>query len=257
MPLSSQEQLQFSETLNTPQEQFSDSLISFDAKLRSNTGMDAKQIRKQNLEILIARTGKAATFAEKVGTAAAYISQILSDKTKAHVGDDLARRIETACDLPHGWMDERHDLRTAEKAGADEKANVYPGPDLRGRVPLISWVKAGAFAEAEDLLQPGEAMDWIDTTVQARQHTFALRVEGDSMEPDFPAGMILVVEPEMEAHAGDFVIVKNGAEEATFKQLVRDGGDWYLKPMNARYPIKPLAECRIVGVVREAVRKLR
>ncbi len=137
-------------------------------------------------------------------------------------------------------------------------SSIEEGPDLRGRVPLISWVQAGAFSEAIDLTHPGFAEEFIDTTVKARSHTFALRVSGDSMEPDFPAGTILIVEPELEAHANDFVIVKNGAEEATFKQLVRDGSDWYLKPLNSRYPIKPWDQSiHIVGVVRASERKFR
>lgn len=140
---------------------------------------------------------------------------------------------------------------------SNESPNFGEGPDMRGKVPMISLVKAGEFSETIDILQPGDAIDWVDTTVQIRPHTFALRVEGDSMEPDFPAGTILIVEPDFEALAGDFVIAKNGAEEATFKQLVKDGGDWYLKPLNTRYPIKPLSNGHIVGVVRAAERKFR
>jgi len=139
----------------------------------------------------------------------------------------------------------------------DGEENVSPGPDIRGRVPLISWVQAGDFAEVVDLLHPGEAFEWIETTVQPRVHTFALRVHNDSMEPLFPAGTILIVEPELDAHAGDYVIAKNGDDEATFKQLVRDGSDWYLKPLNPRYPLKPLADCQVVGVVRAAEHRFR
>lgn len=132
-----------------------------------------------------------------------------------------------------------------------------PGPDVRGRVPLISSVRAGAFAEARDPFQPGDAQDWIDTTVPIGEHTFALCVEGESMEPDFPAGTILIVEPALEPFPNDFVIVKNGENEATFKQLVKDGGELFLKPLNTRFPIRPLGTNRIIGVVRETVRRFR
>lgn len=132
--------------------------------------------------------------------------------------------------------------------------NVSPGPAMGGKVPVISWVRAGDFAEAVDT---GEAEDWVEVTVPVRKHTFALRVEGDSMEPDFPPGTLLIVEPEMEPQPNDFVIAKNGGD-ATFKQLVKDGPDWYLKPLNARYPMKQVLEgTHIVGVVRESVRKFR
>lgn len=70
--------------------------------------MDSKQIRKIRLKQLIAREkadgGSQASLARKVETDPAYLSQILG-KEERDVGDDLARRLETACDLPHGWMD--------------------------------------------------------------------------------------------------------------------------------------------------------
>ena len=139
----------------------------------------------------------------------------------------------------------------------DDSTQLYHAPPIGGRVPLVSWVQAGSMAEAEDPHAPGVAEDWITTTVQVRDHTFALRVRGDSMEPEFPDGVIIIVEPEMHFENGDYVVVRNSHDEATFKQLVQDGGDWYLKPVNPRYPIKPLGDAVVVGVVREAVKKYR
>ncbi len=77
------------------------------------------------------------------------------------------------------------------------------------------------------------------------------------MEPEFKEGMILVIEPEMEPNPGDFVVAKNGEDETTFKQLVKDGGDWYLKPLNERYPIKPLGQAKIIGVLRAVEKRYR
>ena len=99
-------------------------------------------------------------------------------------------------------------------------------------------------------------MENSDTSKKGASSSYALRVIGDSMEPEFPEGMILIVEPEMDFAPNDFVIVKNG-DEATFKQLIKDGLDWYLKPLNPRYPIKPLGNSKIIGVVREATRRLK
>ncbi|WP_297360407.1 LexA family transcriptional regulator [Thauera sp.] len=164
------------------------------------------------------------------------------------VAEDIAR-VEDLLPSPDG--------NPVERSARPEPASISPSPERVGRVPLISWVQAGDWSHAADLLHPGEALEWIDTGVRVRPHTFALRVEGDSMEPEFAPGTILVVEPEMDAYPGDFVIAKNGDGEATFKQLVRDGADLYLKPLNARYPIKPLGHSRIVGVVREAVKRYR
>lgn len=70
------------------------------------------------------------------------------------------------------------------------------------------------------------------------------------MEPEFVDGGVVVVDPGLDVHSGDYVIAKKG-DEATFKQLVMDGSGIFLKPMNNRYPIKEITggEMRIVGVV--------
>lgn len=136
--------------------------------------------------------------------------------------------------------------------------NVSIGPEVRGSVPLLSGVQAGAYKmHVDNFHQNDGGEERIATTVPVKRHTFALRVVGDSMEPDFIEGSILIVEPELEAQPGDFIIAKNGEEETTFKQLVKDGGDWYLKPINPRYPVKPLGKSSIVGVVRAVERRFR
>jgi SOS-response transcriptional repressor LexA len=76
---------------------------------------------------------------------------------------------------------------------------------------------------------------------------------GDS----FPEGSIVVVEPELSPLTGDYVIALNDSNQTTFKQFVVDAGETYLKPLNARYPIKPLGTAKIIGVVREFTKRFR
>lgn len=139
-----------------------------------------------------------------------------------------------------------------------ENDGTEPGPAIGGRVPLLSDVQAGDFVEYVDNFQPGDGgQELIATSVPVKQHTFALRVVGDSMEPEFREGMILIIEPEMDPLPGDYVVAKNGDDATTFKQLVKDGADWYLKPLNPRYPIKPLAGSRVIGVLRAVEKRYR
>jgi SOS-response transcriptional repressor LexA len=152
-----------------------------------------------------------------------------------------------------------------EPAQFSRTGGVHEGPPLRGRVPLISWVQAGDFASAVDNLHPGDADEWAETTVPIHRHTYALRVNGDSMtssggEPSFPHGCIIIIEPDAidspERMVGRFVIVKrsNHAGEATFKQLVKDAGRYFLKPLNPQYQMMELdADDVFCGVVRERV----
>ncbi len=139
-----------------------------------------------------------------------------------------------------------------EPAGAGQPA--LHDVALAGRVPLISFVAAGHWHEAVDNFAPGDAEAWIETTVPVKRHTYALRVEGDSMEPRFPSGAILIVEPEAEPKNGSFVIARQNGSEATFKQLILDGGMWFLRPVNPRYPIMQLGEESVIcGVVKQMV----
>lgn len=140
-----------------------------------------------------------------------------------------------------------------------EQGNHYNVKDMQiaaWKIPVISWIKAGNFCECIDNYTPGEADEWVGTTTKPKAHTFALIVKGDSMEPLFPEGIRIIIEPSLEAIHKDYVIAKNG-DEATFKQLIKDGNDYYLKPVNTRYPIKPLGESHIIGVVTEAVYKFK
>ena len=146
---------------------------------------------------------------------------------------------------------------------AELVAGVTGGPhrvDMRAEIPLVSSVEAGNYTVIDNF-KLRKQYEMIPVSVPVQRHTYALRVHGDSMVSDygdsFPEGSILVVEPEMVAQHGDFVIALNEANETTFKQLVNDGGDLYLKPLNSRYPIKPIGGARVIGVVREFTKRFR
>jgi SOS-response transcriptional repressor LexA len=129
------------------------------------------------------------------------------------------------------------------------------GPDREGtrrlsRVPVISWVKAGAWTEASDPFEPGDADEWLETDVPG-DNAFCLRVAGDSMEPEFHEGEIIIIDPHQEPLPNDFIVVKNPDGEVTFKQLKKYGRSWVLHPLNPRYEDQEVkrGEFRIIGKV--------
>jgi phage repressor protein C with HTH and peptisase S24 domain len=71
-------------------------------------GMDIKSIRRTNVIKLLKGRSKAVC-AELWGTSPSYLSQMLSDNPTRSLGDVMARRIEAAELLPHGWLDQVHD----------------------------------------------------------------------------------------------------------------------------------------------------
>lgn len=135
--------------------------------------------------------------------------------------------------------------------GTEELLNAVDAGKKLTAIPLISWVRAGKGTEAVDLFSPGIAEEWIDVPKPLGRGCFALRVVGDSMEPKFPEGCVIVCDPNVEAAHGKYVVARVGKDgAATFKQLVVDGGRKFLKPLNPRYQITELdQDARISGVV--------
>lgn len=90
------------------------------------------------------KKGAKAAFARKVGTDPAYISQILSTKTKADIGNELARAIEEAHKLPYGWMDHEHQAakEEADQGIVAEFSAVYMNSTDEGRAFLRNAVAA-------------------------------------------------------------------------------------------------------------------
>jgi DNA polymerase V len=83
----------------------------------------------------------------------------------------------------------------------------------------------------------------------ASGESFALMVLGDSMQPEFVEGEIIVVEPEGLATDGSYVLAWSD-EEWIFRQLVRRAQGWSLHALNPAYPEIALADLAAVrGVI--------
>ena len=78
---------------------------------------------------------------------------------------------------------------------------------------------------------------------------FALMVLGDSMEPEFCAGEIIIIEPAGLAIDGSYVLAFV-ADEWIFRQLVKTGERWRLSPLNPEYDPVDIADLAPVrGVI--------
>ena len=130
-------------------------------------------------------------------------------------------------------------------------------------VPLISWVQAGQWMEVEDTFHPGDGDGYILADNVSRS-AFALRVVGDSMEPEFIEGDIVIVDPEIQVNSGDYVVAKiknneGGNGEATMKKFLVDGDRIYLKPLNKEYKMMDMTGKNfcIVGCVVQKTKKYK
>lgn len=130
---------------------------------------------------------------------------------------------------------------------------------IKGSVPLISWVQAGAVCNNGDQIPMDEDTENVLVSKKYGDNAYALRVEGESMHDpanprSFPPGCYIVVDPDAEAENGSFVVVRQNGDETTFKQLIIEGNTQYLQPINQRYEvIKVTPDTIICGVVKEKI----
>lgn len=84
--------------------------------------------------------------------------------------------------------------------------------------------------------------------------SFALRVVGQSMVPEFNDGDIIIVEPGGALSDGAFVLALVD-EEWIFRQLTRDDESWVLRPLNPAWPTRRLTDLDAVRgrVIQKAV----
>ncbi|WP_434033566.1 LexA family protein [Cupriavidus sp. a3] len=132
--------------------------------------------------------------------------------------------------------------------------NFTLGPDVKGKIPLISWVQAGNWSEVVKGFTEEDAEQWLPALRPMSRRAFALRVEGSSMEPRYQHGDVIYVEPEAHAEHGRRVVVQLENEpEATFKELVIENGHKFLRPLNPDWPgpkfIPINGNATIIGVV--------
>lgn len=124
---------------------------------------------------------------------------------------------------------------------ADFDQNVAPARVGNRRIPLINYVQAGQLTEVGASFA-GEAMDFLLTDMPLSEHSFALEIRGPSMSPLFLPGDRVIVDQEIAPIPGDFVVAKNGHEEATFKKYrprgINERGDevFELVPLNEDFP---------------------
>lgn len=122
------------------------------------------------------------------------------------------------------------------------ESNVGEDVRIRGLIPVISWVQAGSWCEVSDIYAVGDAEQWLPCPIAHGPRTFAVRIRGESMynpheRRSFRDGDIIFVDPDRDALHRSLVVVKlTDSQEATFKQLIVEGDQKYLKALNPSWP---------------------
>jgi phage repressor protein C with HTH and peptisase S24 domain len=129
-------------------------------------------------------------------------------------------------------------------AGSDE-AFVH-------RIPLVGLAQAGASGFFDDAGFPaGSGWDQIGFPDIRDPHAFALEISGNSMEPVYREGDIVVVSPAAEPRKGDRVVVKTKGGEVMAKQLMRQTATRIeLQSINTAHPDRILDTAEVAWMSR-------
>jgi phage repressor protein C with HTH and peptisase S24 domain len=93
---------------------------------------------------------------------------------------------------------------------------------LGQRVPVIGYAQAGQEGFFDDGGFPtGQGWDEVLFPDIGDPNAYALEITGDSMEPVYRDGDVIVVSPAASVRRGDRVVVKTGDGEVMAKQLLR------------------------------------
>jgi phage repressor protein C with HTH and peptisase S24 domain len=95
-------------------------------------------------------------------------------------------------------------------------------PAAARRVPLIGFAQAGSEGFFDDGGYPvGGGWDEVALPEIADPNAYALEISGESMEPVFRDGDLVIVSPAAPIRRGDRVVVRTADGEVMAKQLVR------------------------------------
>jgi len=124
-------------------------------------------------------------------------------------------------------------------------------------VPVINKVPAGYPTDFNDLDYPvGVADDYVRCPDLHDPNAFAVCVVGDSMEPKFREGDIVVFSPAVEVRNGDDCFIRFATpHETTFKRVFFESDSKVrLQPRNEKYSPMIVDGKRINGLYRAVIR---
>jgi phage repressor protein C with HTH and peptisase S24 domain len=106
------------------------------------------------------------------------------------------------------------------------------------RIPLIGLAQAGGDGYFDDGGYPvGGGWDEISVPEVGDQNAYALEISGESMEPVFRDGDIVIVSPAAPARRGDRVVVRTVKGEVMAKELKRQSAKRIdLRSLNPAHP---------------------
>jgi SOS-response transcriptional repressor LexA len=173
--------------------------------------------------------------AAAIGVGKTYLSQLVNGR---EVSDKILKAIVLL------ERDKVSQGKTLSEEESNARITAYEHPILR-RIPVISWARAGAWFDAGTSSNYGDLEGQIEEHVHHKTkdpNAYALIVEGDSMEPRYCAGDIIIAAPNYEPRSGGLVVAREAESgQVYFKKFRRKGPDGNIIELTSLNPdYKPI-----------------
>lgn len=155
-----------------------------------------------------------AEMAEKLGFSRSYIAMVEAEKTQ--IGGfipslDFIRTLATSFSLNRNKLERLRDSDKQDYMKRKKKTPVH-------LVPVLNSISAAERGKEGNPGEEGEEWMEVDENV-TDPDAFALRVAGDSMEPEFREGEYVVVAPSLQWKDGDYVAIGDSDGEKVLKKI--------------------------------------
>ncbi|ALJ88711.1 MULTISPECIES: LexA family protein [Acinetobacter] len=208
------------------------------------------------MEVLPPKKIKGVDLARAVGVKPPSVSDWLSGKSKTMEGENLLKASKFLGVNPN-WLATGNGSPTNNNIEDDQLSNVIFRDLNLHKIPILDFVQAGFWHEVVYDGTTPHSYTYTDYISSNPEAIFSVIVQGNSMEPDFKEGDMLIVDASIAPKPGSYVIAQNGSHEATFKKYRVLSHDEYgrdifeLIPLNKDFPILSSIthEIRIIGVV--------
>jgi phage repressor protein C with HTH and peptisase S24 domain len=140
----------------------------------------------------------------------------------------------------------------AAESNWDEFAALLAGREGAGRaIPIVGMARAGADGFFDEAGFPVGADETVRFPDLGEDRVYALEIAGDSMEPMYRAGDVVIVQPGAAVRRGDRVVVRTRAGEVMAKLLGRRNEQTIeLLSLNPAHQPRDLAAAEIDWIAR-------
>lgn len=173
-----------------------------------------------------------------------------------HRSGQLSRRINRFLKDSGAEVPTESNASKSDAKSSDKQKSVDARIPIRYQVPVINRVAAGYPKDFTDHDYPRRIADeYISAPDVVDPDAFAARVVGDSMEPNYREGDIVVFSPMATFESGcDCFVRLEPDHESTFKRVFIEGEAGketiVLQPLNAKFPPRVVAREAVAAMYR-------